>query len=1008
MLSRDREGLQAQLRTETTRLLAVRARAGFWIILVALVVFTLRDLWRDHSLNPAVQLARLVEAMIVVGGLLALRALALRKYAVWISLIVATTLCVEACVVGILRHDLETLPLVAIGITIFSAALFPWGVWPQLVSVCVAWVTILANMYGVSGGLEAAIDHSSMAAAGMFAASVYVAYELERSRVTIAQRNRELRLQSTALESAANAIVITDRGGDIQWVNPAFTRLTGYPLAEVQGQNPRVLKSGEQSREFYADLWNTILSGRPWHNELTNRRKDGSLYTEEMTITPVPAVYGAISHFVAVKSDVTDKRRTEAALQESERRYRLLAENASDVIWALDTNLRFTYVSPSVLQARGYTAEEAMELSLAETLPPALLERATKVLAEELDKEGRPDSDPFRSRTLEVENYCKDGSTIWTEIKVTLLHDASGTLTGILGVTRDISERKRAEDVLRETEARFRSAFDNAPIGMALVAPEGRWLQVNRALCDILGYSEAELLAGSFQAVTHPDDLETSVAQAQRVLAGELGFYQNENRYMHKQGHIVWALLSVSLVRDSTGKPLYFVSQVQDITRRKRAEAELQQAKEAAEIANRAKSEFLANMSHEIRTPLNGIIGMTQLALETSPSPDQREYLEMAKSSADALLTVINDILDFSKIEAGKLDFDHVDFSLHTCLNAALKAVALRARDKGLRLARAIAADTPDALVGDPGRLRQILINLVGNAIKFTEHGTVTVHVGVADRSSTSDSRRPESDIDLHFAVRDTGVGIAPDQQQRIFEAFEQADNSTKRRHTGTGLGLAISARLVHLMGGRIWVESEPGKGSTFHFTARFNRGRPLAAECHIPKAARPIAPTASPPLRILLAEDNVVNQKLARRLLEKRGHAVVVVGTGQDVLTALEREAFDLVLMDVQMPGMDGLEATAEIRRREKQASVTGDESSVADHWSLLPGHSPHIPIIAMTAHAMRGDEDRCLQAGMDGYVSKPIQPQTLFAAIESLVPAASRRVAAPGSVPRRVDGAS
>ncbi len=566
----------------------------------------------------------------------------------------------------------------------------------------------------------------------------------------------------------------------------------------------------------------------------------------------------------------------------------------------------------------------------------------------------------------------KDGSLFPIAVVQVPLFEGEHVI-GSVTAFQDITERRHNEDSLLASTSRLSALIESLQAGV-LVEDENRQIVlVNQALGRQLGYeADPQELIGldGRQVIRHLQDaFAEPTAFAERVAAVVDGrqlvigeeLVLADGRVLERDYIPIYLFPEVAAADDYRGHLWLY----RDITERKRFEGELKQARDAAESANRTKSEFLANMSHEIRTPMNGIIGMTDLALGTELSNQQRDYLDMVKSSAESLLTIINDILDFSKIEAGRLDIEHIHFPLAGLLSDIVKPLSLRARQKQLDLHLEADDDLPTHIVADPGRLRQVLINLIGNAIKFTEAGSISLQV----KNTVTPGM-------LHFAVSDTGIGIPADKQNLIFGAFSQADNSISRRYGGTGLGLSICARLVELMGGRLWVESDGVSGSAFHFTIAVDR--PVQGQLLDSGAGG--QPDASPeihlrPLDILVAEDNAINQRIVLALLGNQGHRVSLASDGSEALARLAERGFDLVLMDMQMPVLDGIGATRAIRDLERDAD------------SRWPGR---LPIIAMTANAMAGDRERCLDAGMDGYIAKPIRPEELFAAMAAALPAA------------------
>jgi two-component system, sensor histidine kinase and response regulator len=791
----------------------------------------------------------------------------------------------------------------------------------------------------------------------------------------------DLAHQKFALDQHA-IVSIADVNGNITYANDKFCQISGYVRAELLGRSHRLINSGTHHRSFFDDMWSTILAGRVWHGEVCNRNKAGDLFWVNSTLVPLRDDNGKPTFFIAIRTDITERKQMESSIKAAEARLRRITNTVPGAVfqWQAGTNYdKFTFVSPRVQQVLGLGVQALREDASLVMLQ--VLETDRDAIKDGLRKAVR-DSSAWRG---EYRVRLPNGALRW--IRAEISPDPERTADGAVlytGIWQDVTERK-------EADARLREVTENVPVAIfQYYQGDAGYFVIpfmSHAIRSICGALAEDIMQDTRLLLerVHPDDREMFVAALRPASAGAQAQFIDFRMVHQETGRTVWVHGEAG-ARQLPHGGWVWNGYLTDVTQTKEIAVELQRAKDQAVAASSAKSDFLANMSHEIRTPMNGVLGMTDLLLDTALDAEQSEYVSVVKSSADALLRVINDILDFSKIEAGKLLIEHIPFALAHTMDDTVKAVGLRARDKGLAMHCDIEPDVPLAVVGDPGRLRQILVNLIGNAIKFTKTGAIQVRVACesADAEGTL----------LHFSVADSGIGIAPNKLGSIFEAFSQEDSSTTRRFGGTGLGLTISARLVEALGGRMWVESELGRGSVFHFTMRVGIDHQQVQPQHCEPALPDLPQAPSPPpaqrqLDVLLVEDNLINQKLAVTLLARWGHRVTVAENGEVAVEMASRRAFDVVLMDMMMPVMDGLEATRLIR--------------------AMPGMGASVPIVAMTANAMASDRERCLAAGMNDYISKPIKAQelqTLLQKVGSEVSASdAQRPAAAASSPQPGD---
>ena len=907
----------------------------------------------------------------------------------------------------------------------------------------------------------------------------------DRLRTLDALKDSEARYRSV-VENAVKGIYRSTREGRFISANPSMARILAYEsvpdLLESVTDFQRQLYVDPNSRPELLRLMDE--QGAVKDFETRWYRKDGSEVWINLTSRAVRDEKGNLLYIEGMCEDITERKLAQQRLENALEFQSQLLNTAATAIFTVDADRRITSVNEEFCRLTGFATAD-------------VLGKVCTTFCGEPCTEHCSLFDPLRGERIlhkQVKIRRRDGKPLIVLKNADLVYDNNGCVTGGIESFVNVTDLIEASELASLEAGKLRAMIEGMEEGVVVADAEGIITEVNRWFLERIGLKREDVIKKDMWTF-HP---RTERTQAVRDLVA--AYRRGKTRELRE---ITRELLGMYV--SLRVQPIFEGNDFKGVILNVIDVSDLVEARAVAEKASKSKSEFLANMSHEIRTPINGIVGMTELALNTELTEEQRDYLDTLKISANALLKLIEDILDFSKIEAGKLDLIHTSFSLRDSLAETLTMLAAQAHGKGLELAYDVPFDIPDALIGDPGRLRQIMVNLVGNAIKFTQEGEVTVTVAMESKTNNH--------AVLHFTVNDTGIGIPFEKQNLIFEAFEQADGSTTRKYGGTGLGLAISRQLAKMMGGHVWVESEPDKGSRFHFTVSFElqptspvmrtskqarnleglfvlvvddnrtnrtilektllywkmkptaaasarealealeqahkRGTPFSVmltDCLMPEMdgfqlvdeinkhpeisapriimltsagergdvrrsrdlgvaaylLKPVSqsdlldtisralqfpfskeistaratqlsiPESSRSLRILVAEDNPVNQKLATKILQKMGHRVTVVGDGKKAVETLGQGTFDLVMMDVQMPVMNGFEATQTIRAQEKHSGK-------------------HIPIVAMTAHAMKGDRERCLEAGMDGYVSKPIDLQDLYHAIEGLVPASN-----------------
>jgi len=673
---------------------------------------------------------------------------------------------------------------------------------------------------------------------------------------------------------------------------------------------------------------------------------DGTLRQLLVHKFPIKTLNGD-SFIAGTAIDITDLLKTQRALEHSEQRNRAVLNSAMECIISMDQAGCIVEFNPAAERTFGYQRETVLGKRVYELIIPA---RLRENYVADLTKYFLTGENEIMGRRLELTAMRASGEEFPVEISITASGESSAPV--FTGIIQDISARKVAENALRKSEKQFRVITENMTDLVCLHEPGGKIIYISPSVQDILGFTSEEIINNSPYNFVHPEDKAQLIKGVENLLASKQLVKNLEYRLRRKDGHYIWVDTGLRPIFDKTGRVVEVQTVSRDITARKKTERKLKKAKEAAEISAMAKENFLANMSHEIRTPLNGILGMAGLLTKTELKKEQQKYLNIIDYSARNLLVIINDILDLAKIESGKLVLEQIPFNIQEVLQSMQQALEYKAEEKDILLIVKSFNLVNPYLVGDPHRLTQVFLNLVSNAIKFTNQGVVVIRTTVVDESPTH--------LTFQFTVKDTGIGIPKEKQEIIFEGFTQADPHTSRNYGGTGLGLTICKNLVEKQGGRIWVESVPGKGSEFTFELTFRKAAPAQIQ-EVISETQPLDFTSLGHLNILLAEDNEVNQFLAKSIMQSWGFTVDIAKNGKEAVVLAASHNYDLILMDIQMPEVSGTEATQQIRQ-------------------LPDPKKANIPIIALTANALQGDAERFIAEGMNDYLAKPFEEFKLY----------------------------